>query len=238
MPSPCGVNCSFVTEFEGPYMNCTTNTATETHHDPTDPFTKYPIYLGNWSAPAQTRVGQSLVRQNYTTAQFNSFTLTPMSVNFTTGLNVTNVTVQLQRDMIICTPGRAKYNVNYTYENNVQQRKISATPISILINLQPPTHDNVVIVPGLAPIEDFGTGPAQWDTEALNFYRDNNHMAIFRGMMSWLSGFFIGELGNNGSPLAPAVPGRFNNLTWLEPIDTSDSGGILNLGGKYSLTLL
>jgi len=161
-----------------------------------------------------------------------------MSVNFTNGLNVTNVTVQLQRDMIICTPGRAKYNVNYTYENNVQQRKISATPISILINLQPPTHDNVVIVPGLAPIEDFGTGPAQWDTEALNFYRDNNHMAIFRGMMSWLSGFFIGELGNNGSPLAPAVPGRFNNLTWLEPIDTSDSGGILNLGGKYSLTLL
>src|SRR4051794_38731996 len=46
MPSPCGVNCSYVMEFEGPLISC--NHSTLTNNNQRALRTQLPIYSGQW----------------------------------------------------------------------------------------------------------------------------------------------------------------------------------------------
>ncbi len=238
MDSPCGANCSYVVEFEGPYMECT-NSSQATVVANSD---ELAIYTGQWLSPSSAHLVQSLYNGTYTLAHLNTSTLTPLSVNVTKASNATTPTtfVKAQQDNMICSPGRAKYTLNHTYVNNVHFRNVTMEPVDKLINLALLTHNSIVQVPGfcLNGTLAYGTQPANWSTNALNFYRDNNHMAIVDAMMSWLVGSFNASLQTSDSfnPLSPLANSSFD-LAWEESF-TTDVSGVSVSNGRKSLLYL
>ena len=234
MPSPCGVNCSYVIEFEGPYMICNTTT-TSTRFD--DAGQVFPVFTGIWTQPFGSPLNPAL-RSNstYTQARFNSTTLFPLEVNVTnSGLNSS---VVMQQDNTICLPARAKYTVNNTYHDNVLHRNISSEPIDRLTNLVIRSKDGSMRVPGfILPLSvppALGIAPANWSTEALAFYRDNNMITILASMMSLLNGTFEGYLPT-GTGLTTQGPGQYESylLQWNELVATTTSGINARFGGAF-----
>ncbi|CZR55289.1 uncharacterized protein PAC_05176 [Phialocephala subalpina] len=232
MPSPCGANCSYVVEFEGPYVECTNSsqTAVVVNSDGLQ------IYTGDWISPASAQLAQSLYNGTYTLAHLNTTTLTPISVNVLKSLpNSTTPTtyVTVQQDNTICSPGRAKYTLNHTYVNNVHSRNVTMEPVDRLIDLALQTHGGIVVVPGFTLNKTFayGTQPANWSTNALNFYRDNNHMAILDAMMSWLAGSFNASLqyADADSP-STALSNSSYDLAWEESFISFTNGVSMSNG--------
>lgn len=225
MPSPCGANCSYTMEFEGPWMECT-NSTTVTYWN--DTYVPFPIYAGEWLSPLSAQLLHTLYNGTYTLAQFNSSTLTPLAANHEQLMNMQNASALIRQDNINCSPGRARFQVNNTYVNNVQSRNISVTPIDKLINLALLTYQGEVIVPGICAKTGygFGTGPANWTDFSRSYYRDNNIMAIFSAMMSWMSGKFLGTLSDDSTPGNPNTsPGPwFTDLHWTNPVTVTASG--------------
>lgn len=76
MPSPCGTNCSYIVEFEGPYMECNSTTSTQLFDDAAVSFL---VYSGNWTAPLANLLNQRL-RYNgtYSLNNSRSVALTPI----------------------------------------------------------------------------------------------------------------------------------------------------------------
>lgn len=232
MPSPCGVNCSYVVEFEGPYMECTKTSQNAVVVDSD----KLQIYTGQWISPASAQLVQSRYNGTYTLAHLNTTTLTPLSVNVAnSSTNSTTPTtyVTVQQDNTICSPGRAKYTLNHTYVNNVHFRNATREPVDRLINLALQTHDGIVVVPGFTLNGTFayGTQPANWSTDALNFYRDNNHMAILDAMMSWLAGSFNASLqyADANNPLTTLSNSSYD-LAWEESFISFTNGVSISNG--------
>ncbi|KAM3158469.1 hypothetical protein ABEW05_000919 [Botrytis cinerea] len=205
-PSPCGVNCSFVVEFEGPTLDCnssSTNITSSVMRNSSTFFPEFTIYSGNWSdltlaTPALRHV---LYNGTYTNANWQSSTLSLLDAELNTvNANLANLTSTLNTSMIqdnlYCTPGRALYTVNNTYISNVLTRNVTTTFISPLTNLVLHTHDNSVIVPGFTNVSGiisgyvFGNVPANWSAEALDYYRDLNMMTILDTMFYYLAGEF------------------------------------------------
>ncbi|KAG4440987.1 hypothetical protein IFR05_003551 [Cadophora sp. M221] len=192
LPSPCGINCSYTTQFEAPYFQCNKSTKANIHgvQDSLN------IYSGLWFSPLapRSRFGGPRYNGTYTQANFNSTTLTPVSFNNNTGNGT--ILVNVQEENTICAPGRAKYTIHNKYQNNIHTRNVTREPIDRLVNLAITTHDGIVIVPNftLNKNRTYGTTPANWSTSALDFYRDNNMMAILSAMMSWLHGDFRASL--------------------------------------------
>ncbi|KAF7960778.1 hypothetical protein EAE96_000451 [Botrytis aclada] len=205
-PSPCGVNCSFVIEFEGPTLDCnssSTNITSSVTSNATTFLPQFTIYSGNWSdltlaTPALRHV---LYNGTYTNAHWQSSTLSLLDteintvdtkfINETTTLNTSMI-----QDNLYCTPGRALYTVNNTYISNILTRNVTTTFVSPLTNLVLRTHDNSVIVPGFTNVSGilsgyyFGSNPANWSAEALDYYRDLNMMTILDTMFYYLAGDF------------------------------------------------
>lgn len=225
MPSPCGANCSYTMEFEGPWMECS-NSTTVTYWN--DTYVPFPIYAGEWLSPLSAQLLHTLYNGTYTLARFNSSTLTPLAANHEQLMNMQNASALIRQDNINCSPGRARFQVNNTYVNNVQSRNISVTPIDKLINLALLTYQGEVIVPGICAKTGygFGTGPANWTDFSRSYYRDNNIMAIFSAMMSWMSGKFLGTLSDDSTPGNPNTsPGPwFTDLHWTNPVTVTASG--------------
>jgi len=200
MASPCGTNCSYTVTFEGPYVECKSMTTLSninysTQNGTIYPYESYSTHTGQRSAPAQASLVQLVYNGTYSLDQFNATTLTPISMNRTTSPSTatpyypfTTSSLLVQQNNTICSPGRASYIVNNTFENNVQKMVVSMEPIDRLINLALPTHNSIVLVPGFCNGTGFGLGttPANWSTDALNFYRDNNMMAILDATMGWV----------------------------------------------------
>ncbi|TGO65516.1 hypothetical protein BCON_0002g01010 [Botryotinia convoluta] len=205
-PSPCGVNCSFVIEFEGPTLDCnssSTNITSSVTSNSTTLFPEFTIYSGNWSdlTLATPALRQVLYNGTYTNAHWQSSTLSLLDTEVNTvDATFINETSTLNTSMIqnnlYCTPGRALYTVNNTYISNILTRNVTTTFISPLTNLVLHTHDNSVIVPGFTNASgitsgyDFGSNPANWSAEALAYYRDLNMMTILDTMFYYLSGEF------------------------------------------------
>jgi hypothetical protein len=107
-------------------------------------------------------------------------------------------------------------------------------PMDKLTNLAITTHEITVIVPGFCTNVGYSyeTAPANWSAEALAFYRDNNMMAIFDVMISWLEGEFIAALApvdmtnERGGPLSWL-------MAWEERVVTLVNGVSVSLGGKF-----
>ena len=191
--SPCGINCTYTTQFGAPYFECNKSTNTNTHAAQET----LNIYSGAWFAPTapQSALGGPRYNGTYTLANFNSTTLKPISISNNTG-NSTEAKVIVSEENTICAPGRAKYTVNNIWENNVHKRNFTREPIDRLVNLALATRDGAVLVPNfsLNRTRVYGTAPANWTKATLDIYRDNNMMAILSAMMSWLHGDFQASL--------------------------------------------
>ncbi|KAH6711443.1 hypothetical protein BKA61DRAFT_676647 [Leptodontidium sp. MPI-SDFR-AT-0119] len=233
MPSPCGVNCSYVIEFEGPYMACNTTTTSARFDSASQMF---PIYTGKWTLPFGSPPNpSSRSNSTYTQARFNSTTLFPLKVNGTDLDGGRNTSAIMRQDNTLCLPARAKYTVNNTYHNNVLRRNASMELVDRLTNLVIRTKDGTMPVPGFllphAVPPALGNAPANWSAEALVLYRDNNMMTILASMMSWLNGTFEGFLPT-GTGDTTAGSGEYKTylLEWNEGVTTTNSGIAVSLG--------
>jgi hypothetical protein len=232
LASPCESNCSYVMEFEGPYFDCNTATDEVLYHSAAVYFN---IYSGLWFSPVQESPNPALFYNGtYTQANFNSTTLAPLQINGTDLDGTGNSSVLMQQNTTLCVPGRAKYTVNNTWVNNVQTRTFVTEPIDQLISIVVPTHGNEVIVPGFCESSGLGLGtvPANWSTDALAYYRDNNMMTIFTSMMSWLNGTFSAYLASSVNPVV--LPGNYSTYVsyWTEDVTSTISGVANSAGGR------
>lgn len=232
MVSPCGVNCSYTLDFEGPYTACVNTSTTSIYTNLTDTWV---IYSGQWISPPAANLVQSQYNGTYTLAHLNATTLTPLAIttNNTDGFE-TLTSATIQADNTICTPGRANYTVQNTWLNNVYSRQVKRVPVDKLINLEILTHSSMVVVPGFTKngTYNYGTAPANWSSYALAFYRDNNYMAMFDAMMSWLDGEFIATISNTETAALPPV--ITYEPAWDEQMTTSANGVTTSTGGKIS----
>lgn len=235
MPTPCGTNCSYVMEFEGPYMECNISTSAFTSNTTDSPFN---IFTGQWTAsPNQSPNPALFYNGTYTLAHFVGSVLTPLNVTGTYNGGGINETALIQNDTSICAPGRARYTVENRYLNGVQSRNISTKPVDKLINLALPTHNSVVIVPGFCAGSGidlgYGTVRANWTNSSLAFYRDNNMMAIFSSLMSWLDGEFEAGVEANFSS---SINGTQTSYVpyWKEGVYVQSDGNSVatSLGGN------
>lgn len=209
-PSPCGVNCSFVIEFEGPTLECnstSTNITGSSSSNLTNISPGFTIYSGNWSdltLYSASAFRHVLYNGTYSNAYWQSSTLALLDAEINTinnGLRneTTTINTTMTQDDLYCTPGRAIYTINNTYISNILTRNITTTPISPLVNLVLRTHDNSVIVPGftnasgITTNHGYGTSPANWSADALAYYRDLNMMTILDTMFYYLAGEFIAD---------------------------------------------
>ncbi len=230
MPSPCGVNCSYTLQFEGPYTTCATVSWTEVYTNLT---ATWAIYSGQWISPSEASLVQSLYNGTYTLAHLNATTLTPLSITTNDTAEFQTLTsVTLQTDNTLCKPGRANYSVQNTWVNNAYSRQVTKVPIDKLINLEILTHDSVVIVPGFTQngTYNYGTAPANWTVSTLAFYRDNNYMAMFDALMSWLDGEFQATVANTKTAALSQIISY--QAAWDEQMETSTNGVTTSSGGR------
>lgn len=246
-PSPCGINCSFVIEFEGPTLECNSSSTNITYSgssNATNAFSDFIIYSGNWSDLTLATAAQRYVLSNgtYTNAYWQSTTLTLLDAevnamnsnlrNATTTLNTT-----MTQDNLYCIPGRALYTVNNTYISNILTRDLTTTPISPLTNLVLSTHDNSVIVPGftnasgIATEAGYGTAPANWTADTLAYYRDLNMMTILDTMFYYLAGEFTALpavlLDQDAERAADAITDKgWGETSTFGDADAGTSGGM------------
>ncbi|KAJ8066050.1 hypothetical protein OCU04_005142 [Sclerotinia nivalis] len=204
-PSPCGENCSFVIEFEGPALECnssSTNIASSHAGNATTDFPFFTIYSGNWTSglPSATSARPNVLSNGtYTNAHWQSSTLTLLDaevnvINSTLHNATTTLNTSMTQNNLYCIPGRALYTINNTYISNILTRNITSTFISPLTNLMLSTPNNTVAVPGFANSSGLttdhglGTNPANWSAEARAYYCDLNFMTIIDTMFSYLAG--------------------------------------------------
>jgi hypothetical protein len=236
MQSPCGVNCSYVVEFEGPWLECA-NSTTSFFNESGD----FLIYEGTWTDPQSASLTQSLYNGTFSIANFNSTILTPIAYNNE------NQSLLIQQNNLVCLPARAKFTVNNTWTNNIAQREVSSEIVSRLVNLDPLSYDSEVTVPGFCSPTNFGLGtnPANWSDYALSFYRDLNHISVISGMMYYLEGNVIASdnvvtdpstIINAPSDILNTPLNVANNKTssngsewsyveWSQPITSNSIGG-------------
>lgn len=199
---------------------------------------KLSVYTGQWLSPSSAQLKQSLYNGTYTLAHLNTTTLNPLSVNIAKALpNATMPTtyVTVQQDNQICSPGRAKYTLNHTYVNNAYSREVTMVPVDRLINLALLTHSGIVLVPGFTLNGTFayGTQPANWSASALNYYRNNNHMAILDATMSWLVGAFNASLQTSASLNNGPLTNSSYELAWEETFITYTDGVSVSNGREF-----
>lgn len=237
-PSPCGVNCSFVIQFEGPALECNSSSTKIVRSDSGNLSYKFPgitIYSGSWSDLALSSTSalpRVLYNGTYTNVHWQSTTLTLLDTEESVAdaglLNQTTTTnrTMMQHDLY-CTPGRALYTVNNTYLSNILRRNITTTPIAPLINLALPTNNNSVIVPGFTGNHGYGASPADWSAEALAYYRDLNMMTILDTMFYYLAGSFI--VDPERATVDTSDDGRGGGTQVFGNVDAGTSGGMFSM---------
>jgi len=223
VPSICGNNCSYVVEFEGPYLGCTNYTSMVWFNTTNMGNYTMALFDGHLFDPGQNG-GLSyngIHNGTYSTDYYNASTLTPVMANFAAMTDGYNTSVLARNDTISCTFQRAKYTVNNTYVNSVHSRDIVAEPIDKIVNLIPPTHDYIVVVPGItnANGSDWGTAPANWSDYALAYYRDLQHSELIEAMLYYLDGNFTGYAAQTANTTnSTTVPDFMEGIAWSKSL--------------------
>lgn len=196
------------------------NSSSQYYLKTNDTFT---IYNGTWSSKISASLAHSTYNGTYTQATFNSSTLTPIKANGIHDVGALGgeaMEALVQEDLLVCSPGRALFTVNNIWEDNIQRREYDVAPISQLTNLALLTHQSEVIVPGFCAETGtgYGTGPANWSTAALDWYRDNNMMTIFASMLSFLDGEYLARLVATNSSIKHNDSAYYTDIAWQEAI--------------------
>ncbi|KAE9368417.1 hypothetical protein N431DRAFT_485940 [Stipitochalara longipes BDJ] len=95
------------------------------------------------------------------------------------------------------------YSIQNTWVNNVYSQQVTKVQVDKLINLEILNHGGGIIFPSITQNGTYncGTAPANWTTATLAFYRDNNYIAMFDPLMSWLeNGTIIDNTRFNSIP--------------------------------------
>ncbi|KAI9788801.1 MAG: hypothetical protein M1816_006582 [Peltula sp. TS41687] len=129
MPSPCGSNCSYTVQFEGPYLECNISSSTSIHN--LDP------YPTDQTQNLEIHHKESPVIYDRTSWQVNGlWTLEGLEI---TAYEEEGLAVDRDVNMTFynmsCIPSRAQYTLNNSYKNNNQRVTYSARPLGKLINV-------------------------------------------------------------------------------------------------------
>jgi hypothetical protein len=211
MLSPCGANCSYQIEFEGPYLKCDHDLNENTN-----------MYMNNSDIVQIYRGQLNVTMSERDDPKFSAFKYNSAVLHTPTRLEGSIITVTTES--LLCRPYRALYTVKNRYINNVHEFNISATPISRLVNLIPLDGDQGLPyydVPGFSESTDgpvammngtakgFGNIPASWSQAAKDWYRDVNIINIIGSSLSPIVGGYtaravsldkLAELSPNKKP--------------------------------------
>lgn len=181
MLSPCGANCTYQLEFEGPYLKCERTLNEDLNVETYQNSNMVEIYSGKLNTTLSD--GDD--------PKFSAFRYSSMVLHTPTRLENDSITVTAEN--LLCRPYRALYTIENRYVNNVHDFNVSATPISRLVNLQPLDDDQAISyyeVPGFSESIDgavtmvngtakgYGNIPANWSPKARDWYRDVNIINI------------------------------------------------------------
>ncbi|KAI9785818.1 MAG: hypothetical protein M1816_008210 [Peltula sp. TS41687] len=175
MPSPCGSNCLYTVQFEGPYLECNSNTIEYT----TKPLPSDLDIQIRYSGPERmAKNGTVLPEERVDVLADLLTTVGPLPDSDSDKRNTTDYSMTLYN--MSCTPLRARYTLTNSYENNTQRITYSTTPLGKLTKVA-----NGTPVQGLNFDSD-----GKWDQDNVDWYRDGNLLAIFKSMVFPLEGSY------------------------------------------------
>jgi hypothetical protein len=204
--SPCGVNCSYTVEFEGPWFECVAASSirylNSTDVSATD---------GAFIAYSGSHLGGGFSGFDEFTP-FEVYTYFPIAGNNDEidfyGINVPAVGVIAGlQNTLSCVAWRAKYTLINTYENNIYRVDSSAQKLALLSPA--PTAD-------VSGITANSTTPGNWSTEAVEWYRDANMFAIAQSMIMPLIGNYTTSISITG-PFIETTPLSLGNTSISDP---------------------
>lgn len=198
IPSPCGPNCTYTYEFEGPSFKCSEEIVNfTTTYD--DLGKEYVIYSASWYYFNDGHDGLGLLDSDPKPALLNISTINIPQIPYLNGdLGPENATVLVTGTNLSCVPYRSQYRITNSYTNSIQTLNYSVTEIEPIRNLQGrPGEINITglvagntIIPGdnMLPEDDRWLGGIQWTNESLSWFRDSQLVAIVSGMATALNG--------------------------------------------------
>lgn len=171
MASPCGLNCSYTIQFDGPYLKCNSST-TSVVSLPSSLETT--VFEADWLKFNKRRSKFENVPEgpfqlkNLRDCHYNVFD------NYTT--------ITCTQETMSCYPQRAQYHVNQTFQNGQQRSTVQMGQIFDLL----PAEDGAAASPV--------TNPTRWNqglnATAAAYIRDVNILGLIMAMTSSLSGSY------------------------------------------------
>jgi hypothetical protein len=220
MISPCGVNCSYNLQFDGPYLSCiSTNTSRsmDLHEAPAN-YTLPPIFEANWTiSPNESSSRNALATGHLDFVVLHADFLGQMPKNSTNVLNYTENTIS-------CYPRRAEYKLHQTFENGQSTSNVTIGSVYELV----PLPGYVTPPPGVNKETWLYNSNGSWGNEADNYLRDSNIMALIQTFASPLLGSFsTGQFGYGGPGEEPISDGTDDGIKWFTATWTvpADLGG-------------
>jgi hypothetical protein len=239
--SPCGANanCSYTAMFDGPYLQCTNSTRNLTVNSSAEAWNMddrdyLNIYTGRWHVRDSRINGpgysELLTMPNEWLAQ------RPPTFNTTTRFLNAVVSQQQPRDGRIqmtengfaCTPTRASYTFHNSYQNNIQSSTVSAISLAPLFEGE--ISSSIVIPRGVnisglvaynrssIPRDIYSDQivlptPANWSSNATEWYRDMNLRTILGVTTNLLAGAYQASEPIASNPNG-TIPG-YGNTSWF-----------------------
>jgi hypothetical protein len=207
--SPCGSNCSYVLEFDGPAFSCsskTFNTTQLSDKDGGDALSVFSIYDSVWQNPsAQAEVfvdmldNSEIMDSNTTSANLSITTARPL------GRIIGLSTDELEKEYrgqhvaevheLFCIPSTTTYTIVITYIQSVQDIRIVTQPGQILGNTvngiyssECGTADDSRDCTSTPSSDVCGCDPSVWSQSNLDWMRDTNILALTDAAMRPLTG--------------------------------------------------
>lgn len=151
LASPCGPNCTYQIEFEGPQVKCSTHnyndTAIVSMSTPVEDSSMselLPDWVSDWTPhdtkdknfkcpPSELSISCDITGDYYDNFFFEWYTYDTSSTNIVS--NGTTAVYQRSVSRLECIPGYARYNVNFTFGNGIPAVEINTTFTGSLVDV-------------------------------------------------------------------------------------------------------
>ena len=119
-PSPCGLDCAFTTQFEGPYLQCNKSIISYTKDDfgGTQDCSLNAFTATSFNAFSGNRAIRGAIREDFNMSTYRTHRKIPKPG---TAVNTTLI----EQDFMSCVPSRASYDVTITYRGGIRSIKRS-----------------------------------------------------------------------------------------------------------------
>lgn len=177
IPSPCGTNCTYAINFEGPYVLCNETVANITLHDSHD----HRIFIGDWNQAGAHRGWKEDLEFG---RKYDHLPIVPDAFTMSFGyLYLWNALANISGDRLYfqtvkslaCSPCRASYNIQVNYTSGVPEYSVKTELIDCLSDFW---HNG-----------DFDTESFQNnESKAVDNLRATNHWILIDSLVSSLAG--------------------------------------------------